>query len=104
MQRGAAQQVESTSTQTTARTSPQVSAIAGLEAQVRLQADLAHRLRTQRQERGALDLETIEAQPVTSACVSSTRRRSQTFMPNEIENRSTEAARSATPLLSVATI
>jgi exoribonuclease-2 len=42
-------------------------AIAGLEAQVRLQDDLAHRLRTRRQERGALDLETIEAQPVTSA-------------------------------------
>jgi exoribonuclease-2 len=41
--------------------------VAGLEAQVRLQDDLAHRLRTRRQERGALDLETIEAQPVTSA-------------------------------------
>lgn len=39
----------------------------GLEAQVRLQDDLAHRLRARRQERGALDLETIEAQPVTSA-------------------------------------
>ena len=42
-------------------------AIAGLEAQVRLQDDLAHRLRSRRQEHGALDLETIEAQPVTSA-------------------------------------
>jgi exoribonuclease-2 len=42
-------------------------AIAGLEQQVRLQDDLAQRLRTRRQERGALDLETIEAQPVTSA-------------------------------------
>lgn len=42
-------------------------AIQGLEAQVRLQDDLAQRLRTRRHERGALDLETIEAQPVTSA-------------------------------------
>ncbi len=42
-------------------------AIAGLEAQVRLQDDLARRLRTRREERGALDLETIEAQPVMSA-------------------------------------
>ena len=42
-------------------------AMAGLEAQVRLQAELAHRLRKSRQDRGALDLETIEAQPVTSA-------------------------------------
>ena len=41
-------------------------AIAGLEAQVRLQDELARRLRTWRDERGALDLETIEAQPVTS--------------------------------------
>jgi exoribonuclease-2 len=42
-------------------------AIAGLESQVRLQDDVARRLRTRRQEHGALDLETIEAQPVTSA-------------------------------------
>jgi exoribonuclease-2 len=42
-------------------------AIPGLEAQVRLQDALAQRLRTRRQDRGALDLETIEAQPVTSA-------------------------------------
>lgn len=48
-------------------TPEELSAIEGLEAQVRLQADLAHRLRARRQERGALDLETIEAQPVTSA-------------------------------------
>ena len=41
-------------------------AIDGLEAQVRLQDQVAQRLRTRRQERGALDLETIEAQPVTS--------------------------------------
>jgi exoribonuclease-2 len=44
----------------------EVVAIAGLADQVRLQDDLARRLRTRRQERGALDLETIEAQPVTS--------------------------------------
>jgi exoribonuclease-2 len=42
-------------------------AIAGLEAQVRLQDEVARRLRSRRQERGALDLETIEAQTVTSA-------------------------------------
>ena len=42
-------------------------AIPGLESQVRLQDDLAHRLRMRRQDHGALDLETIEAQPVTSA-------------------------------------
>jgi exoribonuclease-2 len=41
-------------------------AIPGLEAQVRLQDDLAKRLRARREERGALELETIEAQPVTS--------------------------------------
>jgi exoribonuclease-2 len=44
----------------------ELTAIGGLEAQVRLQDDLARRLRTRRQEHGALDLETIEAQPVTS--------------------------------------
>ena len=42
-------------------------AIEGLDAQIRLQDNVAHRLRTRRQERGALDLETIEAQPVTSS-------------------------------------
>jgi len=42
-------------------------AIDGLEAQVRVQDELARRLRSRRHERGALDLETIEAQPVTSA-------------------------------------
>jgi len=41
-------------------------AIPGLEEQVRLQDDVAQRLRTRRHERGALDLETIEARPVTS--------------------------------------
>ena len=40
-------------------------AIAGLEAQLKLQGDVAQRLRERREERGALDLETIEAQPVT---------------------------------------
>jgi VacB/RNase II family 3'-5' exoribonuclease len=45
----------------------QFAAIAGLEPQIRLQDDVAHRLRTRRQERGALDLETIEARPVTSS-------------------------------------
>jgi len=42
-------------------------AIPGLADQVRLQDELAQRLRTRREERGALDLETIEAQPVTSS-------------------------------------
>lgn len=41
-------------------------AIDGLEEQIRLQDEVAHRLRTQRQKHGALDLETIEARPVTS--------------------------------------
>ena len=45
----------------------EVVAIPGLDAQVRLQDELAQRLRARRHERGALDLETIEAQPVTSA-------------------------------------
>jgi len=48
-------------------TPEEFSGVAGLESQVRLQDDLARRLRTRRQEHGALDLETIEAQPVTSA-------------------------------------
>ena len=43
------------------------SAIDGLTQQVRLQDELARRLREQRHERGALDLETIEARPVTSS-------------------------------------
>ena len=42
-------------------------AIAGLEDQLKLQGDVAQRLRERREERGALDLETIEAQPVTGA-------------------------------------
>jgi VacB/RNase II family 3'-5' exoribonuclease len=41
-------------------------ALPGLEAQIRLQDDVARRLRLRRHERGALDLETIEARPVTS--------------------------------------
>lgn len=41
-----------------------VLAIEGLEHQVRLQAELAQRLRARGHERGALDLETIEARPV----------------------------------------
>ena len=45
----------------------EVVAIPELAAQVRLQDELAQRLRARRHERGALDLETIEAQPVTSA-------------------------------------
>ena len=39
----------------------------GLDEQVKLQDDLARRLRERRHERGALDLETIEARPVTSS-------------------------------------
>ena len=42
-------------------------AIAGLEEQVRLQDEVAQRLRARRHECGALDLETIEARPVTSS-------------------------------------
>ena len=41
-----------------------VSEINGLEEQIRLQAETALRLRKRRMERGALDLETIEAEPV----------------------------------------
>jgi VacB/RNase II family 3'-5' exoribonuclease len=44
----------------------ELTAIAGLDDQVRLQDELAQRLRSRRHERGALDLETIEARPVTS--------------------------------------
>ena len=43
-----------------------LAAIPGLDDQVRLQDDVALRLRSRRHERGALDLETIEARPVTS--------------------------------------
>ena len=42
-------------------------AIAGLEEQVRLQDEVARRLRARRHECGALDLETIEARPVTTS-------------------------------------
>jgi VacB/RNase II family 3'-5' exoribonuclease len=45
----------------------ELSAIPGLADQVRLQDELARRLRSRRHECGALDLETIEARPVTSA-------------------------------------
>ena len=45
----------------------ELAAIAGLEEQVRLQDEVAKRLRARRHECGALDLETIEARPVTSA-------------------------------------
>ncbi|MDI9632521.1 MAG: RNB domain-containing ribonuclease [Methanolinea sp.] len=41
-----------------------VSRIPGLEEQVRLQGEVARRLRSRRMQRGALDLETVEAQPV----------------------------------------
>ena len=44
----------------------ELAAIPGLEEQIRLQDDVALRLRSRRHERGALDLETIEARPVTS--------------------------------------
>jgi exoribonuclease-2 len=44
----------------------EIAAMPELASQVRLQDELARRLRTRRHERGALDLETIEAQPVTS--------------------------------------
>src|SRR5688500_5065503 len=45
----------------------ELTAIAGLADQVRLQHELARRLRARRHECGALDLETIEARPVTSS-------------------------------------
>ena len=45
----------------------EVVAMPELGPQVRLQDEFAQRLRARRHERGALDLETIEAQPVTSA-------------------------------------
>jgi exoribonuclease II len=43
---------------------PKVAASAGLESQLRLQDDVAERLRSQRHRAGALELETIEATPV----------------------------------------
>jgi exoribonuclease-2 len=45
----------------------ELTAIDGLADQVRLQDEVARRLRTRRHECGALDLETIEARPVTSS-------------------------------------
>jgi VacB/RNase II family 3'-5' exoribonuclease len=45
----------------------ELAAIPGLEEQVRLQDEVAQRLRARRHECGALDLETIEARPVTSS-------------------------------------
>lgn len=41
-----------------------VSAVPGLGEQVRLQAEVARRLRSHRMKKGALDLETLEAEPV----------------------------------------
>jgi len=41
-----------------------VSAVPGLEEQIRLQAEVSRRLRSHRMQQGALDLETIEAEPV----------------------------------------
>lgn len=43
---------------------PAVAAVAGMEKQVRLQADASNRIRNQRIRAGSLDFETIEAQPV----------------------------------------
>ena len=45
----------------------ELAAIPGLEEQIRLQDELALRLRSRRHEHGALDLETIEARPVMAA-------------------------------------
>jgi VacB/RNase II family 3'-5' exoribonuclease len=45
----------------------ELTAIDGLADQVRLQDEVARRLRARRHESGALDLETIEARPVTSS-------------------------------------
>ena len=45
----------------------ELTTIAGLAEQVRLQDEVARRLRARRHECGALDLETIEARPVTSS-------------------------------------
>lgn len=43
---------------------PDVTRVAGLEAQVRLQHDAAHRILARRLEQGALEFETVEARPV----------------------------------------
>jgi ribonuclease R len=43
---------------------PEVAALGGLAAQIQLQDRVAQALRARRQDRGALDLETIEAHPV----------------------------------------
>ena len=48
----------------TAPVPPGISAIPGLGEQVRLQAEVCRRLRDHRMQQGALDLQTIEAQPV----------------------------------------
>jgi exoribonuclease-2 len=45
----------------------ELTAIDGLADQIRLQDEVARRLRARRHESGALDLETIEARPVTSS-------------------------------------
>jgi exoribonuclease R len=45
---------------------PEVAAVPGLEEQVRLQDEVAQRLRALRRRHGLLDLETIEARPVVS--------------------------------------
>ena len=46
-----------------------VSAVAGLDRQLRTQDEVAQRLRAARRARGALDLQTIEAEPVFEALV-----------------------------------
>lgn len=43
---------------------PAAAAVPGMDAQLRLQSEAANRVREQRQRQGALDFETIEAQPV----------------------------------------
>ncbi len=43
---------------------PDVARVAGLEAQIRLQHDAAHRILARRLEQGALEFETVEARPV----------------------------------------
>jgi VacB/RNase II family 3'-5' exoribonuclease len=48
---------------------PRVAAVAGMDQQLRIQDKVAQSLREVRRARGALDLETIEAQPVFSAGV-----------------------------------
>ena len=46
---------------------PALAAVAGLDASLRLQDEVARLLRASRHERGALDLQTIEARPVFAA-------------------------------------